>query len=653
MRAVPHAWPRLLMAASSALLAGAAVLLAAALDSSPSFRPGPPSEAAVIGVYGTRRAERREQERAAAERWAEGFRYTVSAGGRVLRYGKLRHGRMDPSADIDLERERESFWAGLAAITTPHFEISFPYPGIRESEVLRQGERLEERFARACRSLGREVDLRVRYRLYPSIEIKGRLVDSVALAAADRGSRSVDAVLAPGENGIDAAREMGFLIEEALGPSRLPHLARGLELALAGPEGLVAASRLFYQGFEPDLERLEALPDAVYEPFAASWVSFLRERLGLEGFLALYRGETALLSGLSREWRSALALEAQARETRFAAEAAASRAAYRIPGFQKGVNYAYSNDRENGYATDRSRRSLAALDRLGANAIALVPYGFSSPARLSEIRRAGKSLSTESDESLRVAVRQARALRLGVLLKPQIWVGADLWPSSIDFTTDGDWERWFRSYEDWILPYALAAEELRVDLFCVGTELTHAALEHPQRFRKLIDRIRRIYQGPLTYAANWHQEFEQVGFWDAVDFIGLDNYYPLAESPLAEERELRAGATAVAARVEAVAARESRPVLFTEVGFPSLRSAGLSASAAKNLERQPDLERQALLYRITMETYWSRPWFAGLYWWKWFSDPANAGPAGDLWTPRGKPAQAVLSDWFGRAAPIR
>ena len=88
-------------------------------------------------------------------------------------------------------------------------------------------------------------------------------------------------------------------------------------------------------------------------------------------------------------------------------------------------------------------------------------------------------------------------------------------------------------------------------------------------------------------------------------------------------------------------------MIFTEVGFPSVGAAGTG-----NHEGSPtDLERQALLYRITFETYWSRPWFHGFYWWKWFSDPGNAGPGGDVWTPRGKPAEGVVADWYGKPSP--
>ena len=206
---------------------------------------------------------------------------------------------------------------------------------------------------------------------------------------------------------------------------------------------------------------------------------------------------------------------------------------------------------------------------------------------------------------------------------------------------------WFESYESWILSYALLAEELRVDLFCVGTEITHAALKRPEKFRELIAKVRRVYHGPLTYAANWYEEFEKLTFWDAVDIVGLDNYYPLTKSPETDEMNLRAAAARVADRIEAVALRVGKPVIFTEVGLPSVRAAGTSNHEGS----RPDLERQALLYRITFETYWSRTWFYGFYWWKWFSDPTNAGPGGDVWTPRGKPAERVVADWYAKPSP--
>jgi hypothetical protein len=586
--------------------------------------------------------------------WFGGRDYSILEGRRTIRYGRFREGGIDPTSDVDIESEQEAWTKSLRHLSSQHLELFYPEDGLAESKAESIARLLEDRLATAAREVGVPPELSIRFYLYPSHETKGRLVDSVASSHVDSGAMTVHVIYSEERRGLDGAEEVGLLLDRVWGAPVEPYLRAGYARVLAGLPSEGEAARFVYLGFAAELRRLAAtdsraslaLPEPVYRALAASWVSFLRERMGVEAFRRYYTGaEEHLVEQWEGEWRRRLELDVNRRAKGFAAEAERSRAAYSkeqvIGFFHKGLNYAYTNNRDNGYPTTRSRESLEDLRDMTANAVALVPYGFSSPDRKTGIRRAGDSISTESDESLRVAKADARRLGLRVMLKPQIWLSYQDWPSGIDFETDEEWDAWFESYESWILSYALLAEELRVDLFCVGTELTHPALERPERFRELISRVRRIYHGPLTYAANWYEEFEKVSFWDAVDLIGLDNYFPLAESPETGEEQLRAAAIEVADRVETVARRAGKAVIFTEVGFPSVR-----ADRSK-----PDLERQALLYRITFETYWPRPWFYGLYWWKWFSDPANAGPGGDAWTPRGKPAEGVVADWFAKPSP--
>ena len=47
-------------------------------------------------------------------------------------------------------------------------------------------------------------------------------------------------------------------------------------------------------------------------------------------------------------------------------------------------------------------------------------------------------------------------------------------------------------------------------------------------WRELIQKTRRVYQGKLTYAANFDQ-YQQVGFWSELDFIGINAYFPLRD----------------------------------------------------------------------------------------------------------------------------
>jgi hypothetical protein len=48
---------------------------------------------------------------------------------------------------------------------------------------------------------------------------------------------------------------------------------------------------------------------------------------------------------------------------------------------------------------------------------------------------------------------------------------------------------------------------------------------------------------------------------------------------------------------------------------------------------------------------YDKPWFAGMFWWSWDTDPYDGGPCDDGYTPHDKPAEDVLRTWYG--APPR
>ena len=45
---------------------------------------------------------------------------------------------------------------------------------------------------------------------------------------------------------------------------------------------------------------------------------------------------------------------------------------------------------------------------------------------------------------------------------------------------------------------------------------------------ELIQKVRAVYQGQLTYAANY-DNYQEVDFWEHLDFIGINAYFPLRE----------------------------------------------------------------------------------------------------------------------------
>jgi len=294
--------------------------------------------------------------------------------------------------------------------------------------------------------------------------------------------------------------------------------------------------------------------------------------------------------------------------------------------FQKGVNF--TAEFPDVYASEGARRMLELLPRFGVNAIALVPYGWSSvhPPRVL-LPRQGQSW--ESDEGIEELARVAHALGMKVLLKPAVWQANDL-----DIPSASDRALWFDQYKGFLDHYAQLATTIHADVFCVGGELVHFTT-YDSKWRKLISRVRQLYPGPLVYAANFGKEFEQVTFWDALDYIGLQEYYPLPDN-LAVESVVR--------QVEAVQQKYHRPVIFTEVGFPSLEGANRQPwDDAQN--SRTSLQAQAACYQAVFRAFYNQPWFEGMYWWK-IETNGSGGAQDRSHTPWGKPAMEEIKHWY-------
>ncbi|MGB5369276.1 MAG: glycoside hydrolase, partial [Flavobacteriaceae bacterium] len=156
------------------------------------------------------------------------------------------------------------------------------------------------------------------------------------------------------------------------------------------------------------------------------------------------------------------------------------------------------------------------------------------------------------------------------------------------------------------------------------------------------------YKGKLTYAANW-DEFQRTSFWDDLDYIGIDAYFPLSDEKLPSVEQLRVGWQRWKPSIAALAKEQNKPILFTEFGY---RSMDYTAKKPWLVDRDVDnvnLEAQVNATRAIMEEFWNEEWFAGGYVWKWFIEHQSAGGAKDnQFTPQNKPAEAVIGQYYKR-----
>jgi hypothetical protein len=302
------------------------------------------------------------------------------------------------------------------------------------------------------------------------------------------------------------------------------------------------------------------------------------------------------------------------------------------------MSFAAANPRRGTYGSEASDQSLRKLKDLGVNWVSLMPFGF---------HRGDTGLSFggehvwETDASLLAATEQAHAHGIKVLLKPHVWGRTE---QRMETWTDADWRAWFDDYERFAEHYATIARDAQADAFCIGNEQKIAS-HHEREWRRIIERVRTIYKGPLTYGANFDEVFD-VPFWDALDWIGVSGYFPLVPDASPDRAALVRAWQPILARLEELSKRTKRPIVFTEIGYRSSQGAAWRQWEIPR-DAAVDLAAQRNAYEAFFETVWPKPWVAGAYPWKWFSYPDHGRLDGNDYDFEGKPAEEVIRRAYG------
>jgi hypothetical protein len=286
-----------------------------------------------------------------------------------------------------------------------------------------------------------------------------------------------------------------------------------------------------------------------------------------------------------------------------------------------------------------SDQSIANMQADGANAVALNVWWFQDNEGSSSITEDFTRYSA-SRESVRHAIRFMHSIGLKVLLKPMVDCRNGKWRGEIRPSA-----AWFAGYLTFITLWADIAREEGVEALCVGCELVKTD-SWAKEWRQVVAAVRTIYHGTLTYAAN-HGSEDTVKWWDAVDFIGIDAYYPLTGSKNPTPEQLR---KAWMSRGRSI--RNWRDlhwpaeiVVFTEVGYRSAdgtNRAPWDYSSTWGL----DLQEQSDCYEAMFSALWTEAWWAGAFLWNWETDPNAGGPLDAGFTPHLKTAEQVVRGYY-------
>jgi hypothetical protein len=248
---------------------------------------------------------------------------------------------------------------------------------------------------------------------------------------------------------------------------------------------------------------------------------------------------------------------------------------------------------------------------------------------------------TPSPTNIRVFIRAAHQRHMRVLLRPLLDEAslhlAGKWRGQIAPTSVG---AWFASYTNLVMGYAQLARTEGVEMIDIGTEFD-SLQPYTQQWLNLIRAVRQIYQGQLTYSANWAIWYPSFGW--ALDFLSIDAFFPLSVPVSANQQQLAAAWGQWIARANGFAYNFGKPVVFTELGTTSevgsfqmpwiwFHNTGLS------------LDAQRLYYAAACQALKGR--IGGIYWWEYNLDPLLSPTTDPSYDPQGKPADSVISDCY-------
>ncbi len=322
-------------------------------------------------------------------------------------------------------------------------------------------------------------------------------------------------------------------------------------------------------------------------------------------------------------------------------EVARARTSPRTLPFLKGISFAMWNGLEGGYHAPAIGIQLDRLAGLGANSISLMPFASQPGPNRPELSYMNRSPGSETDIGLIYATRRARSRGFHVLYKPHLWIRGS-WTGDVRMGSEQDWAAWWRGYRRYVLHHALLANWAGADLFSVGVELSKT-VDRDAEWRDLIAATRLFFPGAVTYSGNWYGDLENVKFWDRLDFMGIDTYFPLSASRQATRAELEKGAKEVAARLAAAAKRAGKPMILTEVGFAAHKAAWTEPHTEGGEYSEDD---QALAYDVLFQALGRPRWLAGTFIWKAFSAPhSDSGHEADF-RFLGRKAEGKIRDYY-------
>jgi len=317
------------------------------------------------------------------------------------------------------------------------------------------------------------------------------------------------------------------------------------------------------------------------------------------------------------------------------------------------VHVSFQPSEYNSTAGTSSRNDLAATKASWASVLVTQYQANATATSIS-----ADSNRTPTDAAVIAAIQDLHSRGFKVFLKPHVDSEDGAWRGTFQPTSVATW---FQSYTTFITHYAQLAAANGVEGMVMGTEFVQlSGSANRTSWINVINAIRNVYTGTLTYAANATfpaDEFTTVSFWDHLDLLGLDAYFPLTNHADPTVAELVAAWSNnlnnqnPLAAVQNFASANGKPVIFTEIGYKSVPGANEAPFDFNRGNGGPADDAEQTNCTEALFEVWSQQtsFFQGLFWWAWPVQPDNVATDTD-YNPRGKPVISTFQLWFGPAA---
>ena len=285
---------------------------------------------------------------------------------------------------------------------------------------------------------------------------------------------------------------------------------------------------------------------------------------------------------------------------------------------------------------------------VNGNYVALMPFGFFRDLNKPDIiYNSSRQWFGETKKGLEHYANEFKKSNVKIMVKPQLWVARGLYTGFIEMNSEESWKTLEDSYEKFILEYADIAEKMNAEILCIGTELEKFVAQRPKYWNRLISKIKKVYKGKLTYAANW-DEFKRVPFWKQLDYIGVDAYFPLSDKKTPTVAEFEKGWQLHKKEIQKIQQQNNKPILFTEYGYRSVDFTGKKPWESNRIEGSVNLVAQENATQAIYNQFWNEDWFAGGFIWKWFHNhEKSGGENNNRFTPQNKPAETLIKKLYG------